>query len=285
MPMRSRPTGDEGPEVADGTEWAPPGIDTASPSIARMYDYYLGGKDNYAVDRAAADKLLAVAPEIAEISRQNRAFLGRAVKFLAEKGIRQFVDIGTGLPTQNNVHQVVRAHAPDAKVAYVDNDPIVLAHARALLADSDQTIVVDADLLDPDTILGHPAIRRHIDFDRPVAVLLIAILHFFADDDRPYEIVARLRDAVPAGSYLALSHVVAEDHPEAIDAAQDVYRSFLKRSGDARRTHGDILGFFDGLELLDPGLVYVSRWRPDEKGDLPGAEKDAWIVGGVARKN
>jgi hypothetical protein len=169
-------------------------------------------------------------------------------------------------------------------VAYVDNDPIVLAHARALLADNGQTIVVDADLLDPDTILGHPDIQRHIDFDRPVAILLIAILHFFADDDRPYEIVTRLRDALPPGSYLALSHVVAEDHPEAIDAAQDVYRSFLKRSGDARRTRKDVLGFFDGLELLDPGLVYVSRWRPSEKRGPTGA-KDAWIVGGVARKD
>ncbi|MBC6460805.1 SAM-dependent methyltransferase [Actinomadura sp. HBU206391] len=269
--------------MPEGTEWAPPGIDTASPSIARMYDYYLGGKDNYAVDRAAADKLLAVAPEIAEISRRNRAFLGRAVRFLAEQGIRQFVDIGTGLPTQNNVHQVARTHAPDARVAYVDNDPIVLAHARALLADNAETIVAEADLLDPDSVLANPVIRRHIDFDRPVAILLIAILHFFADDDRPYEIVARLRDAIPAGSYLALSHVVSEDHPEAIDAAQDVYRSFLKRSGDARRTRADVLEFFDGFELVDPGLVYVSRWRPDETDDVPEAD-DAWIVGGVARK-
>ncbi|MBC6470646.1 SAM-dependent methyltransferase [Actinomadura alba] len=273
-----------GPDVADGTERVPSGIDTTSPSIARMYDYYLGGKDNYAVDRAAADKLLALAPEIAEISRRNRAFLGRAVRFLAERGIRQFVDIGTGLPTQNNVHQVARTHAPGARVAYVDNDPIVLAHARALLTENGQTIVVNADLLDPDTILDNPAIRSYIDFDRPVAILLFAILHFFADDDRPYEIVARLRDAIPPGSYLALSHVVSEDHPEAIDAAQDVYRSFLKRSGDARRTRADILGFFDGLELVDPGLVYVSRWRPDESDGVPVAE-DAWIVGGVARKN
>jgi S-adenosyl methyltransferase len=269
--------------VAERNEWAPPGIDTSTPSIARMYDYYLGGKDNFAVDREAAGKLLAIAPEIAEISRQNRAFLGRVVRFLTAAGIRQFIDIGTGLPTQNNVHQVAQAHAPGARVVYIDNDPIVLAHARALLADNPQTVVVDADLLQPETILDHSAIREHIDFDQPMAVLMIAILHFFADDDGPYDIVARLRDAVPPGSYLALSHVVSEVNPQAIDTAQEVYRSFLKRSGDARRTRADILRFFDGLELADPGLVYVSDWRPDD-ADGTSDERDAWIVGGVARK-
>jgi hypothetical protein len=269
--------------VTERNEWAPPGIDTRSPSIARMYDYYLGGKDNFAVDREAAGKLLAIAPEIAEISRQNRAFLGRVVRFLADAGVRQFIDIGTGLPTQNNVHQVAQVHAPEARVVYVDNDPIVLAHARALLADNPQTVVVDADLLRPDAILGHPAIHEHIDFDQPVAVLLIAILHFFADDDGPYDIVAKLREALPSGGYLAISHVVSEVNPQAIDAAQEVYRSFLKRSGDARRTRADILRFFDGLELADPGLVYVSDWRPDDT-DTSADVKEAWIVGGVARK-
>jgi S-adenosyl methyltransferase len=269
--------------VAERDEWAPPGIDTSTPSIARMYDYYLGGKDNFAVDRAAAGKLLAIAPEIAEISRQNRAFLGRVVRFLAAAGIRQFIDIGTGLPTQNNVHQVAQAHVPGARIVYIDNDPIVLAHARALLADNPQTVVVDADLLRPETILEHPAVREHIDFDQPVAVLMIAILHFFADDDGPYDIVARLRDAIPSGSYLALSHVVSEVNPQAIDEAQEVYRSFLKRSGDARRTRADILRFFDGLEPTEPGLVYVSDWRPDDAGRAAD-EKEAWIVGGVGRK-
>ena len=269
--------------MTEGNDWAPPGIDTTSPSIARMYDYYLGGKDNFAVDRAAAGKLLAIAPEIAEISRQNRAFLGRVVRFLTEAGVRQFIDIGTGLPTQNNVHQVAQLYAPEARVVYVDNDPIVLAHARALLADNPQTAVIDADLLQPDTILDHPVIQQHIDFDRPVAFLLIAILHFFADDDRPYDIVARFRDALPSGGYLAISHVVSEVNPQAIDAAQEVYRSFLRRSGDARRTRADILRFFDDFELAGPGLVYVSDWRPD--GTAPTAdEKEAWIVGGVARK-
>jgi hypothetical protein len=269
--------------VGDGTRRALPGVDVNSPSIARMYDYYLGGKDNYAVDRAAADRLLAVAPEIAELSRANRAFLGRVVRFLSEAGVRQFLDIGTGLPTQDNVHQVAQACAPDARVVYVDNDPIVLTHARALLAENPQTLVVDADLLDPVSILDNPRIRAHLDTGRPMAILLIAILHFLADDDRPYEIVARLRDAMPSGSYLAVSHVVSEVHPEALSTAQDLYRSFLKRTGDARRTREDVLGFFDDLELLDPGLVYVSEWRPDPADAALGAER-AWIVGGVARK-
>jgi hypothetical protein len=249
-----------------------------------MYDYYLGGKDNFAVDRVAAGKLLAIAPEIAEISRQNRAFLGRVVRFLAEAGVRQFIDIGAGLPTQDNVHQVAQAHAPAARVVYVDNDPIVLAHGRALLADNPETIVVDADLLRPSTILEDPAVRAHIDFDQPVAILMMAILHFLADDDRPYDIVTAFRDALPSGGYLALSHVVSEIHPAAIDAAQEVYRSFLKRSGDARRTRADIRRFFGGFELTQPGLVYVSEWRPEEAAAVR-AEKEAWIVGGVARKS
>jgi hypothetical protein len=276
--------------VADRSESAPPGIDTRSPSIARMYDYFLGGKDNYAVDRAAAGRLLAVAPEIAEIARQNRVFLGRVVRFLAEAGVRRFIDIGTGLPTRDNVHQVAQHHAPETRVAYVDNDPMVLSHARALLADSPQTVVVDADLLDPDSVLEHPEIKAHMAAGEPVAILLIAILHFLADDDRPYEVVARLRDAMPPGSYLAISHVVSEDNPEALNTAQDVYRSFLKRTGDARRTRADVLGFFGDLELVEPGLVYVSEWHPDgadatvdAHGAPPPAEA-AWIVGGVARK-
>jgi hypothetical protein len=168
-------------------------------------------------------------------------------------------------------------------VVYVDNDPIVLTHARALLAENPRTLVVNADLLDPCCVLDDPRINAHLDTGRPLAILLIAILHFLADDDGPYEIVARLRDALPPGSYLAVSHVVSEVHPEALDTAQDVYRSFLKRTGDARRTREDVLGFFGDLELVDPGLVYVGEWRPDPAGTALDAER-AWIVGGVARK-
>jgi len=262
---------------------APAGVDASIPSIARMYDYYLGGKDNFASDREAADRLLAVAPEIVTIARANRAFLGRAVRYLAgEAGIRQFLDIGTGLPTQNNVHEVAQEEAPDARVVYVDNDQAVLVHARALLATDPRTVVVDADLLDPETITDHPAVREHLDFDRPVALLLVALLHFISDDDRPYEMVAKLRDALPAGSHLALSHVVYEHHPEAIEEAEEVYRSFLHRTGHSRRTRDDVRHFFGDWELIEPGLTYVTQWRAT--GPAPTDPAKVWIVGGVARK-
>jgi hypothetical protein len=267
--------------VEDGGE-APIGVDVHTPSIARMYDYYLGGKDNFPADRAAADTLLAVAPEIATIARENRAFLGRAVRYLAgEAGIRQFLDIGTGLPTRNNVHHVAQEQAPDSRIVYVDNDAVVLAHARALLATDPRTVVVHADLLGEQPVTDLPEVRAHLDFDRPIALLLVAILHFISDDDRPFEVVARLRDALPPGSYLAVSHVVYEHNPEAIEQAEEVYRGFLHRSGQARRTREDVLGFFDGCGLVDPGLTYVTQWRPDRLV-RPGAER-VWIVGGVAR--
>jgi len=268
-------TGDERP--------APAEIDASVPSIARMYDYYLGGKDNFASDRNAADRLLTTAPEIVTIARENRAFLGRAVRYLAgEAGIRQFLDIGTGLPTQKNVHEVAQGEAPDARIVYVDNDPTVLVHARALLVSDPRTIVADADLLKPETILDDPAIRAHLDFDRPIALLLVALLHFVSDDDRPYDMVARLRDALPAGSHLALSHVVYEHHPEAIEEAEEVYRGFLHRTGHARRTREDVTRFFGDWELVDPGLTYVTQWRPTGPARIDPAK--VWIVGGVARK-
>lgn len=268
-----------------GDVWpVPAGIDASVPSIARMYDYYLGGKDNFASDRSAAERLLTIAPEIAVIARENRAFLGRAVRYLAgEAGIRQFLDIGTGLPTQSNVHEVAQGQAPNSRVVYVDNDPSVLVHGRALLATDPRTIVVDADLLKPETIIDHPAIREHLEFDRPIALLLVALLHFVSDDDRPYEMVARLRDAMPAGSYLALSHVVYDHHPEAIDEAEEVYRSFLQRTGHARRTREDVLGFFEGWGLVDPGLAHVTEWRPGD-GRARMDPSIVWMVGGVARK-
>lgn len=262
---------------------APNGIDARVPSIARMSDYYLGGKDNFASDRAAANRLLETAPEIVPIARANRAFLGRAVRYLArEAGIRQFLDIGAGLPTQDNVHQVAQREAPESRVVYVDNDQVVLVHGRALLATDPRTIVVDGDFLRPETIIANPAIHAHLDLDRPVALLLVALLHYISDDDRPYDLVARLRDALPAGSHLALTHVVYDHHPEAIDQAEDVYRAFLQRTGHARRTRADVERFFDGWRLVDPGLTYATQWRPD--GPVWTDPSMVWIVGGVARK-
>lgn len=261
-------------------EQVPAGVDTSTPSIARVYDYLLGGKDNFACDRTVADQLRSVAPEVEAMARQNRAFLGRVVRFLAEQGIRQFIDIGTGLPTNNNVHQVAQSVASDAKVVYVDNDPIVLAHARALLAENQNTVVVAGDLRRPEEILADENLLRTVDLDQPVAILLVGILYFFSDEDKPFDIVTRFRDALPSGGYLALSHIVSDDSPDAITAAQEIYRSFLRRGGDARRSKDQVRTFFDGLDLVDPGLVYVRDWRPDEPTDIT----NTWMMGGVAHK-
>jgi O-methyltransferase involved in polyketide biosynthesis len=267
--------------VADMATRVPAGVDTSRPSIARVYDYFLGGKDNFACDREVGEQVRAAVPEVATMAAQNRAFLGRVVRYLAEQGIRQFVDIGTGLPTQNNVHQVAQTIAPDARVVYVDNDPVVLAHARALLAENPNTIAVDGDLRRPADILADPRVRGLIDLDQPVAFLMVGILYFLTDAERPSDVVATLRDAMAPGSYLAISHVVSDDAPDALGAVQEIYRSFLRREGDARRTKAEVGTFFDGLELIDPGLVYVKDWHGDDTPDLSPV---TWMVGGVARK-
>jgi hypothetical protein len=182
-------------------------IDTSRPHPARMYDFYLGGKDNYAVDQEAAQEILRAVPEVRDMARENRAFLQRAVRFLVgEAGIRQIIDIGTGIPAAGNVHEVAREMAPDVRVIYVDNDPIVHVHASALLTGTGSTRIVLADLREPGTILSHPKVRELIDFSQPVALLLVAILHFITDDANPGQIIATFRDALPLGSYLVLSH-------------------------------------------------------------------------------
>lgn len=262
------------------TGFAPAEIDTTRPHPARMYDFYLGGKDNYPADQTAAGEVIKRAPEIRDIARVNRAFLGRAVRFLAdEAGIRQFLDIGTGIPTAGNVHQVAGRVAPEARVVYVDNDPIVNVHANALLTGGGTTGIVLADLRDPAAILSHPTVRQLIDFGEPVALLLIAILHFIRDDEDPAGIVATLRDALPPGSYLAMSHVTGDFRGEAAAAAADVYKNAT--SSGTLRSHSQITSFFSGWDLVEPGLVQCPLWRPE--GELPLNLDKLWIYGGVAR--
>ncbi len=267
--------------MAEAHQRVSTGIDTSTPSIARVYDYLLGGKDNFACDRVVAEQLRAAVPEVEIMAAQNRAFLGRVVRYLAEEGIHQFVDIGTGLPTQDNVHQVAQSLVPEARIAYVDNDPIVLAHARALLAENPNTIVVNGDLRDPKSILTDPDLTKLIDFTEPVAILLIGILYFFTDDDRPFDIVDELKSAMAPGSYLALSHVVSDDDLPGITRAQEIYRTFLPGKGDARRTRAQVQHFFDGLELSEPGVVYVRDWHGEEDSDTA---RSMWMVGGTGRK-
>ncbi len=260
-------------------------IDTSKPHSARMYDYYLGGKDHFAIDREVAEASIRSWPAVRVAARENRAFLGRAVRYLVEEaGIRQFLDIGTGLPTASNVHEVAQALAPECRVVYVDNDPIVLAHARALLTSSPQgrTAYADADLLDPGKILADPAVTATLDLSQPVALMLLAILHFIPDEDAPAQVVRTLLDALPPGSYLVATHVTPEFDPAGVGGLERTYRA----SGvacQARSAEEFAEVAFTGLELIEPGLVVATEWRPDDEGPHAQA-REVNGYAGVARK-
>jgi hypothetical protein len=256
-------------------------FDTSVAHVARVYDYWLGGKDNFAVDRAAGEQAIAAYPDIVHSVRANRAFLARTVRYLAaEAGIRQFLDIGTGIPTANNTHEVAQSAAPGCRVVYVDNDPIVLAHARALLTSGPAgvTAYIDADLRDTRKILA--VASQTLDFSRPVAVVLMAIMHLIGDGDDPYGTVAKLIGAVPPGSYLAMSHIASDIEPEALGKAKERV-SRLALVEQTYRTHAEVMQFFDGLEMVEPGLVRVQEWRP---GSEIEAKSPAALWGGVGRK-
>jgi S-adenosyl methyltransferase len=257
-------------------------FDTSLPHFARIYDYWLGGKDNFAVDRAAGDQAIRAFPDIAVSARANRAFLARAVRFLAgEAGIRQFLDIGTGIPTGNNTHEVAQFVAPESRVVYVDNDPFVLSHARALLASKPEgtTEYIEADLRDPERIIDDAA--RRLDFGQPVAIMLMTILQHIDDEDDPGKIVATLMDAMPPGSYLALSHPAKDIDAEPM-ARMAERLNLLMAEPITLRPHAEIVAFFDGLELVPPGVVQTSQWRPVNETE---AESPATLWAGVARKN
>ncbi|GAA3165326.1 SAM-dependent methyltransferase [Planomonospora alba] len=264
-------------------ERAPAGIDPTVPSVARMYDYFLGGKDNFASDREAGDRLMQIIPGVRETARANRAFLRRAVTEIAGRGVRQFLDIGSGLPTQENVHQVAHRIAPDARTVYVDNDPIVMAHGRAILADNPHTSVVQADMREPEELLAHPEIRARIDFGEPVAVLLLAMLHFIPEDAAAEAVVATVRKALAPGSHLVLSHIHAGDTPaEDTARATGVYRA-TSAGSITTRTPGHLAAYVDGLEVLGPGIVPVEAWRPEFEEDAVPDFSRPGILGVVAR--
>jgi hypothetical protein len=254
-------------------------LDTTVAHVARSWNYLLGGKDNFAVDREAAEQVLTHMPELVQSARFSREFLGRVVRFLAgEAGIRQFLDIGTGLPTANNTHEVAQETAPDSRIVYVDNDPMVLVHARALLTSTPQgsTDYIDADLRDPQRILDEAG--RTLDFDRPIAIMLLGILNFIVDDDQAYAIVRQLLSAVPSGSYLVMTHPTMEVHPEAVERAMQMWNS-VGSATMCVRSPQEIARFFEGLEMLDPGIVTCSQWRPDGNDTVPCSE-----FGAVGRK-
>jgi hypothetical protein len=264
-------------------EYVPVEIDVSTPSVARMYDYYLGGKDNFSADRQAAEQILARRPAIRDLAQANRAFLSRSVRFLAGSGVRQFLDIGAGLPTQENVHQVAQRVLPGSRVVYVDHDPMVLTHGLALLTENSDVGVIQADLLRPDDILDHPTVRTLLDFEQPMALLLFAVLHFIPDQDGPHEAVARLREAMAPGSYLALSCGIGSVLPGGeFEELNSIYRNRTGQ-GSGHRTAADVSRFFEGFELVEPGLVHLPQWRPDRLSRRADPA-ERWIVGGVGRK-
>jgi hypothetical protein len=263
--------------------WLPAEIDTSVAHPARVYDYWLGGKDNFAADRALGDAIMAAVPTIQVMARANRAFLGRAVRYLTgEAGVRQFLDIGTGIPTAGNTHEVAQEVAPEARAVYVDNDPIVLMHARALMTghDAGATAFIEADLREPQKILADPAVAATLDLARPVALMLVAVLMYFRDEENPHAIVSGLVDALPPGSYLAITHPTADFNAEAmagaVAAAEHGGITLVSRS------RAQTEAFFTGLDLVEPGVVPVLAWRPDK-----GQQADphaAYYYAGIGRK-
>jgi hypothetical protein len=282
MPQNGRPN-EAVPAESEDPDWLPPEINTGVAHPARVYDYMLGGKDNFAADRALADAVTAAMPSAPEMARANRAFLRRAVRYLAgEAGVRQFLDIGTGIPAAGNTHEVAQAAAPDSRIPYVDNDPIVLAHARALMTSdpAGATAFIQADLREPDKILADPALRRTLDLGEPVALMPIAILMYIRDEEDPRGIVSKLVDALPAGSYLTLTHPSSDFNPEegasAVAASQRAGISFTPRG------QTEVAAFFTGLDLVDPGVVPVLAWRPDD--GAPADPRAAYYYAAMGRK-
>ncbi len=256
--------------------WVPDEVDIERPSAARMYDYYLGGSHNLAADRTLAVEVMRTWPDLRIVARANRAFLRRTVTFLADAGVEQFLDLGSGIPTAGNVHEVARAVCPDARTVYVDMDPVAVAHSAALLAGVPNAAVLHADLRDPQSVLGDPVVRGLLDFSHPIAVLLIAVLPFVTDADHPARIIAEYRQATVPGSYLVISHGTDEYRPQEVKAAGAIYT----RAGHeiTVRSRPQIMALMEGYELVEPGLVDMVLWRPDPV--LAGADP---VGGDLAR--
>ncbi|MFD7131704.1 SAM-dependent methyltransferase [Streptomyces sp. NPDC059894] len=261
------------------TAWAPRSVDISVPSVSRIYDYYLGGSHNFEVDREAARRAMEFLPGLPKIMQANRAFMRRAVRYAAGEGITQFLDIGSGIPTFGNVHEVAQEASPGARVVYVDHDPVAVAHSQAVLEGNEDADVVAADLRKPWEILTSPQVEHLLDLDRPVALLLVAILHFVEDEDDPYAAVAELTAALAPGSLLVLTHASYEGIPlpperagGAVDVYQDIRNPLIMRSRD------DIARFFEGYEMVEPGLVPMPRWRPETAPE----DEDPYAFSGFA---
>ncbi|GAA4262671.1 SAM-dependent methyltransferase [Dactylosporangium darangshiense] len=273
--------------MTDAEAWSDR-IDTTTPHPARRYNYWLGGKDNFAADRESGDAIARVYPAIRTTALENRAFLQRAVRFLTrEAGIRQFLDIGTGIPTADNTHEVAQSIAPDSRIVYVDNDPIVLTHARALLTSTAQgaTAYIDADLRDPASIMSNESLVKTLDLQQPVALMLIAIVHFLFDEDRPYETVGRIVDALPAGSYVVMTHGTSDFVPKELrEYGEAEVRAGRLKLDAVGRSRDEVAKFFDGLEVVEPGVVPIVEWRNEVPQDDRPPLADTALYGVVARK-
>ncbi|MBP0448911.1 MULTISPECIES: SAM-dependent methyltransferase [unclassified Kitasatospora] len=270
-------------DEVEPSQWERFGVDTSAPHSARVYDYWLGGKTNFPPDRAMGQAIEEAVPSVKAMAKENRAFQGRAVRFLAEQqGIRQFLDLGTGIPTSPNTHEIAEAVSPGTRVVYVDNDPIVLAHARALMVSTpaSRTTYIHADLGKPAELLSDPSLTSTLDLDRPVGLLMIAVLMLVADEDDPWAKVAALRDALPSGSCLALTHPTQDFDPESVAKVAEAARAGGMTL--VPRTRDEVARFFDGWELIEPGVAPVMAWRPD--GEPPADPHAAYYWGGVAIK-
>lgn len=264
------------------TGWLDAGVDPSRPSIARVYDYWLGGHHNLVVDRELGERMATLDPRIPAACRANRAFLGRAVRFLAGEGIRQFIDLGSGIPTAGNVHEIAQRAAPSSRVVYVDRDPVAVAEGRKLLAGREGAAVVQADVREADRILCALGASGLIDFSQPVALMFVAILHFILDADDPHAIVAQFRDRVVPGSHLVITHVTGDAAPKLTAAAAKAYNA---RGADGQaRTRAEITRFFGEWDQVEPGLVYAPVWRPERPEDVPSNPERLWFLAGAATK-
>jgi hypothetical protein len=264
--------------------WVSSDIDVSRPNVARMYDVFLGGSHNFAADREMAAQVTASWPETPRVARANRAFLGRVVRYLVEAGVSQFLDLGSGIPTVGNVHEIAQARRPQSRVVYVDVDPVAVAHSRAILAGNPYTAVIHGDLCQPERILTDEAVMRLLDFTEPVAVLLVSVLHFIPDEREPYAAVRALTGATPAGSWLAVSH--ASEPRADVETAEEItalYRSRTRTAG-VLRSPAEILAFFDGYDLVEPGLVDLPQWRPDGPQDPDESYELAMVLAGLGRR-